>query len=122
MLIWLVQIIIYPSFYYYSESKLKLWHSIYTRKITYFVMPLMLAQLGLYTWVSFMRSAWLDFLSLGLLLITWGVTFLVSIPWHRHIDERENTMPARQQLTYTNWARTAMWSIILFISLYQYGK
>ena len=122
ILIWLVQIIIYPSFYYYQENDLKRWHGIYTRKITYIVMPLMLGQLGLYTWISFTRANWADWISLGLIGIIWGITFLISIPWHHRIDHHDDTIRDRQQLVRSNWIRTVLWTIIFIISIYQYAK
>ena len=45
VLIWLVQLVIYPSFLYYEQDNLKRWHEKYTQKITYVVLPLMMGQL-----------------------------------------------------------------------------
>ncbi len=45
ILTWLVQLVIYPSFLYYDATDLKKWHSIYTGRITFVVLPLMLTQL-----------------------------------------------------------------------------
>ena len=42
--IWLVQLIIYPSFLFYERNNLKRWHVNYTKKITYVVLPLMVGQ------------------------------------------------------------------------------
>ena len=48
ILIWLTQLVIYPSFTYFREQDLTRWHRKYTRAISYIVMPLMLGQVGLH--------------------------------------------------------------------------
>ena len=40
ILILMVQFIVYPSFYFYSEIDLKRWHQIYKVRITAIVLPL----------------------------------------------------------------------------------
>ncbi|MEO1009857.1 MAG: hypothetical protein AAFX53_01035 [Bacteroidota bacterium] len=48
VLIWSVQLIIYPSFQFYNPIELLLWHGIYVHRITYVVLPLMVGQLVFY--------------------------------------------------------------------------
>jgi len=50
VLIWLVQLIIYPSFRYMSPEQLAIWHPKYTTLITLVVGPLMLAQVAVVGW------------------------------------------------------------------------
>jgi len=47
VLIWLVQLIIYPSFEFTDKDAFLGWHEKYTGLITVVVLPLMLGQLGL---------------------------------------------------------------------------
>jgi hypothetical protein len=44
VLIWLVQLVIYPGFKFYSPSNLALWHKIYTGRIGVAVVPMMVWQ------------------------------------------------------------------------------
>ncbi|MEL6803956.1 MAG: hypothetical protein AAFO91_09270, partial [Bacteroidota bacterium] len=44
VLIWLVQLVIYPSFLYMDKQDFLVWHPIYTRKVTWVVMPIMLGK------------------------------------------------------------------------------
>lgn len=45
VLIWIVQLVIYPSLCYYQDKDLAKWHKIYTQRIGVIVGPLMIAQL-----------------------------------------------------------------------------
>ena len=42
VLIWAVQLVIYPSFKFYSNANLLKWHRLYTKRVTVIVLPLML--------------------------------------------------------------------------------
>ena len=45
VLIWMVQLIVYPSFTFYSKENLVNWHQKYTARIAVIVIPLMFLQL-----------------------------------------------------------------------------
>lgn len=122
VLIWIVQLVVYPSFRHYSEAEIKYWHPIYTVQITYIVLPLMLSQLGVYIYTATSTSSWPTLLILALVLATWLATFLISVPLHRAIDQQTDSMPAREKLIQTNWIRTIIWTLILVLSVVFYGK
>jgi len=121
-LIWLVQIVIYPSFLYYHEPDLKRWHSSYTDRITLIVMPLMLCQFFLYLYLSYQYPTFSSFLGLGLVLLIWLITFFIAVPLHGDIDKLPDTIIARKKLVRTNWIRTIAWTLVLVLSLLHYGK
>ncbi|MEL7248958.1 MAG: hypothetical protein AAFZ63_02770 [Bacteroidota bacterium] len=122
VLIWIVQLVVYPSFCHYSEAEIKYWHPIYTVQITYIVLPLMLGQLGVYVYTAMRTSSWQTLLILALVVGTWLVTFLISVPLHSAIDQQADSMLAREKLIQTNWIRTFIWSLILVLSVLFYGK
>ncbi len=121
-LIWLVQIVIYPGFLYYNESDLKKWHRTYTGRITIIVMPLMLGQLFLYVFLSYSQATFDSFVGLGLVVMVWAVTFFISVPLHAKIDTLADTTMARKKLVRTNWMRTIAWTLVLALSIINYGK
>ena len=121
-LIWLVQLVIYPGFCFYTEENIKKWHSLYTTRITYIVMPLMLGQLTLYIFVVYSNPVVSHVLNLGLVLFIWIVTFFISVPLHAKIDAIQNTLQARKKLVQTNWLRTIGWTLILIINIINYGQ
>jgi len=122
ILIWMVQLVVYPSFCYFSEADIKIWHPIYTKQITLIVLPLMVSQLGLYTFTTFQKPSAIQMLSLGLVILIWGVTFLKAVPLHAQIEHLANSVDARNSLVQINWVRTIAWTIIFILSLAYYEK
>ncbi|MEQ9363414.1 MAG: hypothetical protein RIF32_04185, partial [Leptospirales bacterium] len=47
VLIWLVQLVIYPAFMYADAEQFTDWHRVYTERVSLVVVPLMLGQLVL---------------------------------------------------------------------------
>lgn len=122
ILIWIVQLVIYPSFNYYTEENLTQWHSLYTFRISIVVLPLMLSQLLLYGYAIYSGASTLEYLNAFLVALTWLVTFSIAVPLHTKIDTEVDTIIARKKLVSTNWIRTAVWTLILTLSLIQYAK
>ena len=122
ILIWIVQLVIYPSFHYYSEEQLKQWHSIYKVQISIVVLPLMVGQLVLYIYTVYIAASVISMLMLALVGMTWLSTFLISVPLHEKIEHAVNTSTYRKRLVTTNWIRTVLWTIILIISYINYAK
>jgi hypothetical protein len=121
VLILMVQFIVYPSFYFYSEIDLKRWHQIYKVRITAIVLPLMLTQLFLSIREVYFDANALAYLILFIILLTWVITFLISVPLHEAIEREENSMQYRIKLVRTNWIRTVSWALIMILSILNYG-
>ena len=122
VLIWIVQLVVYPSFSYYNEQEVKRWHPSYTFRISLIVLPLMVGQVVLYA-----RYAYLDpgNVSIGMLLLVialWLITFLKVVPLHHAIDSHPDSGIPRKQLVQINWYRTAGWTILFLINLLTYAK
>jgi len=120
VLIWLVQLVIYPSFKYYKTSDLKKWHNIYTQRITLVVLPLMLSQLVLSITLLFI-SNWANYhiLDSVLVVLTWVLTFVIFVPLHQNIDKSKNTFESILKLTKYNWLRTILWTVIAILCIYK---
>ncbi len=117
VLIWMVQLIVYPGFLYYSKEELQRWHGPYTSAITIIVMPLMVGQLLLHSSRVFRDFNYVHLATLLLVISTWVVTFLVSVPLHNKIAAGTDFPNATQQLVSTNWIRTFQWTVIFLIGL-----
>ena len=117
VLIWVVQLVIYPSFKFYTPHNLISWHRNYTKKITWIVLPLMLSQLVLSIVMLVEVVNVYTVLSLILILLLWGLTFVVFVPLHQAIDCGQGNPFVSQKLVKYNWMRTVLWSILFFISL-----
>lgn len=120
VLIWLVQLIIYPSFAHYSTANLKNWHRIYTGRIALVVVPLMLGQLGIAAWQLYKEVDFYTVVSFILIIILWGLTFYIFVPLHSAIEKNSGDSIAIRDLVNRNWIRTALWTIIFFWSLFRF--
>ena len=120
ILIWAVQLIIYPSFNYYNETNLVKWHQLYTKRVAVIVLPLMMLQLILGILHLILEFYWYTVLSLLLIIALWLLTFVVFVPLHMSIDN--NTMQKRtcEKLVEKNKFRTFLWSILFLLTLCNY--
>jgi hypothetical protein len=116
VLIWLVQIVIYPGMHGWDKARFEGLHRDYATRISFIVGPLMLGQaaLALYQLVEFAGSvAVIQTLLIG---AVWGVTIFISVPLHRRLsagyDERNVN-----RLVATNWLRTAGWSLVFLLDM-----
>ena len=79
ILIWMVQLIIYPSFIFYQQNDLAKWHSVYTGKITILVAPLMFAQTGLIGYQVLNELSVFIVSSAVICATLWLLTFLLAL-------------------------------------------
>lgn len=116
VLVWLVQVIIYPSFKYIDSQKLKVWHLLYTRKILYFVGPMLFIQTGVIALQILFDP--LGFLVDGLLLLgVWINTFLFAVPTHDVLDRGGDPAVTIQKLLRINRWRALGWTVLFLLSL-----
>lgn len=116
ILIWLVQLIIYPSFTYMEESNLSAWHPKYTNMITIVVMPLMLIQLFTSFFLAYSEFNWLLLIQCVLIVLIWAATFFQAVPLHNQIENGDEMRKAANLLVSTNWKRTIMWTVIVILN------
>ena len=117
VLIWLVQLIIYPGLALYPVDRLLLWHARYTRLIPFFVVPLMLGQLGWLAVAAYQGGGAAVNAMLVLVLLCWAVTFKYSVALHRRITDRQDPAGAVRLLILTNWPRSVLWTVVCLIGL-----
>ena len=120
VLIWLVQLIIYPSFRYLEDHSFKQWHTRYMKYMSLIVFPLMLFQLLLYTAELVVLQNWIFLPSLCVVLLIWLHTFFIARPIHHSfgwVSDRDTDLV---KLLKVNWLRVLGWNFIWFWALYQY--
>lgn len=117
ILIWMVQLVVYPSFSFYAKENLITWHHKYTQRITYIVMPLMLGQLGVASWQLLQVRSWYTLLSILLIALLWILTFWKFIPLHGKIAAATHDKGDLTTLVGQNWWRTLLWTLLFFLSL-----
>jgi len=117
ILIWMVQLIVYPSFLYYKDTELITWHTEYTPRITKIVAPLMFAQFGLPVFGLFQGLTAYSKLYAALVISMWLLTIIIFIPIHEKIQGGSASTDLLQRLVRTNWYRTAVWTFIFLVTL-----
>ncbi len=117
VVLWLVQLVIYPSFLRIQDSQLIAWHKAYTFRVSFVIMPLMLSQLGFSVYAVIVDTNWQGWLVLCLVLTCWGLTFFLSVPLHQKIDCGDPAQAIRRRLIQTNWPRTILWTMIFALGI-----
>lgn len=106
-LIWLVQLLIYPSFKLASQnfSECMLHHQ---NRISWVVIPLMTGELI----VTVMQK---NVILIGIVGLIWLSTAFIQVPLHKKL--LNNSPELVERLIQSNWIRTILWTIKLLIVL-----
>ncbi|MBL6829304.1 MAG: hypothetical protein ISQ74_05390 [Puniceicoccaceae bacterium] len=118
VVLWLVQLVIYPSFLRVDSNDLLAWHNAYTFRVSFVILPLMLGQLVMATLSVLEDPSIPEWLAFAFVLVCWILTFFVSVPLHRKIEQNDMTRETRKKLIMTNWPRTILWSVIFGLGLF----
>ena len=116
VLIWMIQLIVYPSFLFYTAKELIAWHKMYTKAIALIVIPLMLGQLGIIIYQVFLVQNTYTLTSIILVVFLWGITLLKFAPMHQQISEGNTHVQLLKKLVQNNWIRTLIWTILCAMS------
>ena len=111
ILIWLVQIIIYPGFRQIPAADFVNYHRWYVIRISAIVLPLMLCEAIITVgWLLFEVYSYFSVVSGFLIVIIWLSTFLLQVPVHNQLQSGKDDGGIKR-LVLTNWIRTIAWSI-----------
>lgn len=111
ILIWLVQIIIYPGFRHISSNVFVSYHRWYAFRISVIVIPLMLCEAVLtIAWLSLDDYSLFALISAILIVIIWLSTFMLQVPMHKCLQSGKDRVYI-SRLVKTNWIRTIAWSL-----------
>ena len=116
VLIWMIQLIVYPSFLFYTAKELIAWHKMYTKAIALIVIPLMLGQLGIAIYQVFLLQNTYTLTSIVLVVFLWGITLLKFAPMHQQISEGNTHVQLLKKLVQINWIRALIWTILCAMS------
>ncbi|RNC84036.1 MAG: hypothetical protein ED557_07870 [Balneola sp.] len=117
-LIWTIQLVHYPSFYFVDRERFKEFHIFHSKRISILVVPLMIFELissGILWWESSAFS--LNSLGFYLVIAIWISTAAFSVPAHNKLSSEMDKKTIRI-LVNTNWIRTLLWTIKASIGVY----
>ncbi len=116
-LIWVIQLIVYPSFNYIAEEKWQSFHQLHSYRISCIVTWLMPLELILALLIiSNNETSVLALFSLALLVIVWLSTFLLQVPAHNKLSKTRSPKVVLF-LINSNWLRTIAWTLKLGVIL-----
>lgn len=116
VLIWMVQLVVYPSFLHYSSKNLIVWHNKYTSIFSPIVIPLMVGQLGISFYDLITSTSLYALVNLILIGLVWASTFLQFVPIHLTISKGSVNEKMLTSLVNKNWVRTVLWTLIFVFS------
>ena len=111
VLIWLVQLIIYPSLHRIPSNEFSAYHIWYVKRISSIVFPLMIAELVMAAWwLNSESGSPIPAISGFLVFIVWLSTFALQVPIHNRLKNGKDEVLIRR-LVLSNWIRTLAWSL-----------
>lgn len=117
VLIFMVQLVTYPSFLFFKRDNLIKWHTIYTGRITIIVAPMMITQ-GLLALYSIMEEVTMySAVTVLLVCAVWICTFTIFVPIHKKITQDSHSESDLKRLVSKNWIRVLLWTLLFFINL-----
>jgi hypothetical protein len=116
VLIWIIQLIVYPSFKHFERPNLIRWHKAYTKRISVIVGPLMIAQMAVCLYGGITHPSAERIVGLVLLVVLWLITFALFVPLHNRINKGSMLGPTLDRLVKANWVRTVLWTFVFILS------
>ncbi|WP_040250095.1 hypothetical protein [Psychroserpens mesophilus] len=120
ILIWMIQLIVYPSFKYLPKEELLKWHKKYTFRIACIVIPLMVLQLVIYGFQVVKIQTAYHILGLIIVVALWLITFSTFVPLHNAILNTTYSNKTLENLVRKNWDRTGLWTVLFILSLLEF--
>ena len=115
-LIWLIQLVHYPSFVFVAKERYTEFQRFHMFKISWIVLPVMLLELvsGALLWYQDPRQTWT--INLVMLSLIWCSTSAIQTPVHAKLEKGFDEKLVRR-LVRGNWVRTILWSLRSLILL-----
>lgn len=115
-LIWVIQLVHYPSFAYVEPTRFKRFEMFHAVRISLIVIPLMVLELLSAILIFGYEQAEPGLLILAdtALILIWLSTLCLSVPAHYKLSKGWNEK-AFTWLVKSNWPRTILWSLRLVI-------
>ncbi len=117
--IWLVQVVHYPSFNFIDKKFYSDFQNFHIKKISFVVVPVMSLELvsGLVLIFLDHRQSTPSLISFGILILIWIITGLFFAKAHQDLTAGYNREIV-ERIIKLNWIRTLLWSIRLILLLF----
>lgn len=112
-MIWIIQIVHYPSFVYYDKSTFAEAMNFHQKRIIYIVLPLMLTEIGISIYLWVIDGRFINTIGLACVLVIWASTFFIQVPTHEKLKSYDSNLI--EGLVKGNLIRTVLWTIKLLL-------
>ncbi len=111
LIIWLVQIIIYPGLSRIPSKGFVNYHRWYVKRISAIVLPMMICEVIItIRWLMLDHYSFYSSASALLVVIIWLSTFVLQLPIHKHLQFGKDDLLIKR-LVATNWILAIAWSM-----------
>lgn len=115
--IWIIQLIHYPSFKFINPVHFAEAHQRHTGLMGLIVGPVMIVELLAGLWLISERVNYFSVANLTIIALLWILTFFVSVPLHNKLSGGFHAGTIKD-LVMTNWPRTILWSLKVGLTSY----
>ena len=112
VLIWIIQLVHYPSFAYYQENDFAKAMNFHQSRITLIVLPLMMIEIAALSYLSWKVTDLFYLSMLAMVILIWVSTFFIQVPLHQKLLAGKD-VTLITKLVSTNWIRTCLWTLKL---------
>lgn len=116
-MIWIIQLLVYPSFLRVEAAHFFDFHLRHSRFMGWLVGPAMVVELCVAGLLCVLFPGFLTACQLLIVISLWSLTFFVSVPIHRQLS-RQQDFTSIHRLIHTNWPRTILWSLKAVLAVY----
>ena len=120
-IIWIVQILHYPTFLFIDKKQYTGFQQFHMNKISYIIIPIMAVELftGLGILFIIQKQQIPFYVSLVILILIWVITGLLFTKYHSDLSKKYNKETILQLIQF-NWIRTLLWTIRFALLLKQF--
>tara|TARA_Y100000817_G_scaffold170901_1_gene133459 strand:- start:388 stop:813 length:426 start_codon:yes stop_codon:yes gene_type:complete len=120
-IIWIVQILHYPTFLFINKKQYTDFQQFHMNKISYIIVPIMAVELfsGLGILFIIQKQQISFYVSFALLILIWMITGLLFTKYHSDLSKKYNEETILQLIRF-NWIRTLFWTIRFALLLKQF--
>ena len=115
--IWIIQLVHYPSFRYISEVSFEDFCKFHVRSISFIVMPIMVTELATSLFLLYLNFNMYLFINVVINFLIWISTFFLSVPLHEKLSSGYE-IHTIDKLIATNWFRTILWNLKSLLLIY----
>ena len=119
--IWIIQLVHYPSFRFIAESSWSKAHRNHVFGISLIVAPVMVLELGSRLYLLYLQTNLTTISATTLLIMIWLSTFTIQVPLHNKLEQAWS-LKVVNDLVYSNWIRTVLWTLTTGILLIGYTR